>query len=300
MTGPSLVTVDYTACEVLVNGQRIDCPTSAPIVTGHGFGQPGEVTITLYPDALTVHGEATATAAGDEETVDLGAAAVAREKARNAARRNAARRTDDTSAVCAEAAERLNKARRAERSYRYQDTTGPVTEARIREIIRDELAANSTRVGSELRQILIESLTGQGDATLSESGLDLADEAQEPIQQDGIANLRRGSAHSDALQLLCSNGLLRQSNETQVHSHSPYVARAVTRVAAAFSLPSRLLQRKAGRRQAPPPDPGLSAATPQTRTCRHVMCRLIYGGHRCLDPLGVAIDFADGHQTHPE
>jgi hypothetical protein len=79
VTGPSLVTVDYTACEVLVNGQRIDCPTSAPIVTGHGFGQPGEVTITLYPDALTVHGEATATAAGDEETVDLGAAAVARE-----------------------------------------------------------------------------------------------------------------------------------------------------------------------------------------------------------------------------
>ena len=249
MTAPSLVTVDYTAFEVLVNGQKIDCPTSAPIVTGAGFGQPGEVTITLYPDALTVHGEATATTAvGDEE----------------------------------------------------QDTTGPVTEARIREIIRDELAANSTRVGSELRQILIESLTGQGDATLSESGLDLADEAQEPIQQDGIANLRRGSAHSDALQLLCSNGLLRQSNETQVHSHSPYVARAVTRVAAAFSLPSRLLQRKAGRRQAPPPDPGLSAATPQTRTCRHVMCRLIYGGHRCLDPLGVAIDFADGHTSHPE
>ena len=33
---------------------------------------------------------------------------------------------------------------------------------------------------------------------------------------------------------------------------------------------------------------------------RHVMCRLIYGGHRCLDPLGVAIDFADGHTSHPE
>lgn len=296
MTGPSLVTVDHLAREVLVNGQKIDCPTSVPIVTGAGFGQPGEVTITLYPDALTVHGEATATTAvGDEETVDLGAAAVAREKVRNAARR-----TDDTSAVCAEAAERLNKARRTERSYRYQDTTGPVTEARIREIIRDELAANSTRVGSELRQILIESLTGQGDATLSESGLDLADEAQEPIQQDGIANLRRGSAHSDALQLLCSNGLLRQSNETQVHSHSPYVARAVTRVAAAFSLPSQLLQRKAGRRQALPPRPGSVGGHPQTRTCRHVMCRLIYGGHRCLDPLGLAIDFADGHTSHPE
>lgn len=47
---------------------------------------------------------------------------------------------------------------------------------------------------------------------------------------------------------------------------------------------------------APNPHPG-AAGHP---TCRHVMCAQVYGGHRCLDPAGVSIDFRDGHQTHPE
>ena len=43
---------------------------------------------------------------------------------------------------------------------------------------------------------------------------------------------------------------------------------------------------------------GLSAAGQPA--CHHVMCAQVYGGARCLDPVGVCIDFRDGHQTHPE
>lgn len=46
----------------------------------------------------------------------------------------------------------------------------------------------------------------------------------------------------------------------------------------------------------PTPPPG-TAGQP---ACHHVMCAQVYGGARCLDPVGVCIDFRDGHQTHPE
>ncbi len=46
----------------------------------------------------------------------------------------------------------------------------------------------------------------------------------------------------------------------------------------------------------PTPHPG-TAGQP---ACHHVMCAQVYGGARCLDPVGVCIDFRDGHQTHPE
>ena len=43
----------------------------------------------------------------------------------------------------------------------------------------------------------------------------------------------------------------------------------------------------------PTPHPG-TAGQP---ACHHVMCAQVYGGARCLDPVGVCIDFRDGHQT---
>lgn len=105
------------------------------------------------------------------------------------------------------------------------DFPGILTEARVREIVREELRPlreDLTEHSTKLRA-LVDALLDYLSASEERlrAGLQTTHDPQHPEQQDSIPDLRGGSVESEALHLLCQAGVLGNRDIAEVHDASP-------------------------------------------------------------------------------